>query len=367
VPHRVPAAFSLGSLSLAAAQLPAQRAGPAHAPRGGAAALRALSGGGGDSKRALCVLATGFEEMETVAPIDILRRANVEVTVAALSSDLTVKGRNGMSMVADTDLDSAMSSGDFDVVIIPGGPPAVPAVGTLKNDARVIALLQSQMTSGRLVSAICAAPSVLAHAGVLNGKKHTAHFSVAEVVPDMDKMSAVVVDENLITSQGAGTATEFALALVEKLVDKAVSCLRGPGVACSSVSRATITACPARIPPHTAALPVVPVPLTRCPSRPVYADRRRHCRVNLLAALRLNCRAQPGGCVLRSSRAWGALLRCTWREARRGARGGDAYTAYHIAIRSMSGRQRHLSRHFMLKNSTTFGDELSVALERSLP
>ena len=167
--------------------------------------------------------ATGFEEMETVAPIDILRRASVEVVVAALSTELAVKGRNGMSMLADTDLDSAMSSGDFDVVIIPGGPPAVPTVGTLKNDQRVVDLLKAQMSSGRLVSAICAAPSVLAHAGVLEGKKHTAHFSVADAVPNMDKDSAVVVDSNLITSQGAGTATEFALALVEKLVDKKVS------------------------------------------------------------------------------------------------------------------------------------------------
>lgn len=133
-----------------------------------------MSGGGGDSKRALCVLAPGFEEMEAVAPIDILRRANVHVTVAALSKELTVKGRNGMSskscddhctharmhkcisncfalpraVLADTDLDSALSTGDFDCVIIPGGPPAVPAVGTLKNDARVIDLLKSQMTSG---------------------------------------------------------------------------------------------------------------------------------------------------------------------------------------------------------------------------
>jgi 4-methyl-5(b-hydroxyethyl)-thiazole monophosphate biosynthesis len=66
-------------------------------------------------------------------------------------------------------------------------------VGTLKNDARVIDLLKAQMSRGKLTSAICAAPSVLAHAGVLEGKKHTAHFSVAEVVPDMDKTSAVVV------------------------------------------------------------------------------------------------------------------------------------------------------------------------------
>ena len=159
-------------------------------------------------------------KMETVAPIDILRRASVDVTVAALSKDLTVKGRNGMSMLADTDLDSALAGPPFDLVVIPGGPPAVPSNGMLQSDVRVIDLLKAQMSSGRLTSAICAAPSVLAHAGLLEGRKHTAHFSVSDAVPAMDQMSAVVRDGNLVTSQGAGTATEFALALVEALVDK---------------------------------------------------------------------------------------------------------------------------------------------------
>ena len=211
-------AFSLGAMPLASAQ---QAARPGQQARGGATCLRAMAGGGGEAKlRALCVLATGFEEMETVAPIDILRRASIDVTVAALSTELTVKGRNGMFMVADTDLDSALAKGDYDCVIIPGGPPAVPSVGTLASDGRVVNLLKSQMSSGRLVSAICAAPSVLMHAGVLEGKKYTAHFSVRDAVPAMDKTQAVVVDSNLVTSQGAGTATEFALALVEQLVDK---------------------------------------------------------------------------------------------------------------------------------------------------
>eukprot|EP00286_Rhodomonas_abbreviata_P029364 CAMPEP_0181301648 /NCGR_PEP_ID=MMETSP1101-20121128/7539_1 /TAXON_ID=46948 /ORGANISM="Rhodomonas abbreviata, Strain Caron Lab Isolate" /LENGTH=240 /DNA_ID=CAMNT_0023406973 /DNA_START=43 /DNA_END=765 /DNA_ORIENTATION=+ len=198
--------------------------GMAYTSRTGCAAsgvkgLRSMAGGEGGGKTALCILAEGFEEMEAVSPIDLLRRAGVEVTTASLTKDLTVKGRNGISVLADTDLDSVLSE-KYDAVVIPGGPPAVPSVGTLKNDARVMTLLREQMDSGGLVSAICAAPSVLAEAGVLKGKKHTAHFSVESVVPEMDKASAVVKDGNLITSQGAGTGTQFGLALVEELVDK---------------------------------------------------------------------------------------------------------------------------------------------------
>uniref|UniRef100_A0A7S4NX54 DJ-1/PfpI domain-containing protein n=2 Tax=Guillardia theta TaxID=55529 RepID=A0A7S4NX54_GUITH len=125
--------------------------------------------------------------------------------------------------MADVDLDAALSTSSYDAIIVPGGPPAVPSIGTLKKDKRVLELLQQQMSAGRVVSAICAAPSVLHEAGVLEGKKYTAHFSVESVVPKLDKSSAVVVDGNLITSQGAGTGTQFGLALVEKLKDKATA------------------------------------------------------------------------------------------------------------------------------------------------
>mmetsp|Transcript_24577 Transcript_24577/g.49108 ORF Transcript_24577/g.49108 Transcript_24577/m.49108 type:complete len:233 (-) Transcript_24577:66-764(-) len=190
-------------------------------PVGRDSTVQCMSGGGKSGKSALCILAEGFEEMEAVTPIDLLRRAGVEVTIASLTTDIIVKGRNGISVFANMDLDSALKLREsYDAVIVPGGPPAVPSVGTLKSDARVLSLLNEQMNAGRVVSAICAAPSVLAEAGVLAGKKYTAHFSVADAVPDFDKTSAVVVDGNLVTSQGAGTGTQFGLALIEQLVDK---------------------------------------------------------------------------------------------------------------------------------------------------
>ncbi|EKX45173.1 hypothetical protein GUITHDRAFT_41107, partial [Guillardia theta CCMP2712] len=161
----------------------------------------------------LVFLCEGFEEIETVSPIDILRRAGAQVTVASLTKDLHVKGRSNIIMSADVDLD-AVKDQDFDCVLCPGGP------GTkhLREDARVISIVQRHHQKSVKLAAICAAPTVLHQAGVL-GSKYTAHFSVKETIPDIMEQ-AVVVDGNIITSRGAGTATEFGLAVVRELISK---------------------------------------------------------------------------------------------------------------------------------------------------
>lgn len=160
---------------------------------------------------ALVVLADGFEEMEAIAPIDLLRRAGVEVTVAGLPGpELT--GRSGIRLVADAAF-SAVADRDFDAIIVPGGP----AFKILRREPALLARLQKQNAGGRLIAAICAAPTVLHDAGLLAGRAYTAHFSVRDELEALDASQAVVQDGNLVTSQGAGTATEFALALVERL------------------------------------------------------------------------------------------------------------------------------------------------------
>lgn len=175
-------------------------------------------------KKVLIVLAPGFEEVEALTPVDILRRAGAMVTVAGTVAG-PVEGRNGIKVVPDTTMD--LSGADFDMIVLPGG-----AAGTenLKKDAKVKAAVEEMAGKGKFITAICAAPTVLSAIGVSKGKLVTSHPSVrgqlkAERISD----ERVVVDGNLITSQGPGTAMEFSFCLVEKLFgkEKAVEVNRG--------------------------------------------------------------------------------------------------------------------------------------------
>lgn len=161
----------------------------------------------------LAILMDGFEELEAVAPIDLLRRAGVEVTLAALGHDLLVTGRNGLTLRADTVL-SAEGNDLSDGLFLPGGP----GVKLLRADPRVRTLVQAHATAGRWLAAICAAPIVLHDAGLLAGRRYTAHFSVASELPALLAQERVVVDGKIITSRGAGTAIDFGLALIAQLV-----------------------------------------------------------------------------------------------------------------------------------------------------
>ncbi len=162
----------------------------------------------------LAILAEGFEEIEAAAPIDLLRRAGAEVTVAALGEGIHVTGRSQLTLHADTTLAAVAAGGrEFDCVFLPGGP----GVAQLRGDPRVRALVLRQHAAGRWLAAICAAPTVLYDAGLLTGRRYTAHFSVASELPHLLAGERVVADGHLLTSRGAGTAVEFGLFLVEKL------------------------------------------------------------------------------------------------------------------------------------------------------
>src|SRR5262245_47404890 len=119
-------------------------------------------------------LADGFEEIEAFAPVDLLRRAGVEVTVASLAEHRHATGRNGITAHADKTLADAAAS-DYDMVFLPGGP----GTKLLREDPRVKALVLKHHNAGRWLAAICAAPTVLNDCGLLMGKRYTAHFSVA--------------------------------------------------------------------------------------------------------------------------------------------------------------------------------------------
>ena len=167
-------------------------------------------------KRVLCLLVDGFEEIEFVAPVDLLRRADVEVVVAALHGT-TATGRSGIRVMADATLADIYAPG-FDLLLIPGGP----GVGELRRDGRAAVLARDFCSAGKAVAAICAAPLVLMDAGLLDGCRFTAHQSVRGTLTSACD-ERVVVDGNLITSRGAGTAIDFGLAIVARLTSQAVA------------------------------------------------------------------------------------------------------------------------------------------------
>lgn len=164
--------------------------------------------------KVLIPLAQGCEEIEAATVIDILRRAEVEVIVAGLTAG-PVKCSRGTVIVPDVALDDVMED-TFDMMVLPGG---MPGAEHLKNDRRVIALLQKMANSGRHVAAICAAPMVLHAAGLLHNKAATSFPGVLDSLPGSHTYSTqpVVVDGKIVTSRGPGTAMDFALTLLEML------------------------------------------------------------------------------------------------------------------------------------------------------
>ncbi len=164
------------------------------------------------NKRALLLLTEGFEEIETLAPVDLLRRAGVEVVVAALGDGIHVTGRSGITIHADTTL-AQVEAESFDALVLPGGPH----VKAMRADGRAAELARRFVDSGKPVGAICAAPTLLHDAGLLEGRRFTAHDSVWAELPAALGEEKVVEDGPLITSRGAGTAVAFGLALVTRL------------------------------------------------------------------------------------------------------------------------------------------------------
>ena len=164
----------------------------------------------------VCVLvADGSEELETVAVVDVLRRAGAEVFLAGVAGARAVKASRGVGLVPDGAWDAAAVDG-FDALVVPGGMGGVEAIGA---EASVLVALRRFAAAGKWVAAICAGPQVLDKAGLLEGKRYTCYPGVG-----MENTGGgawvdepVVVDGRLATSQGPGTAVAFALTLAERL------------------------------------------------------------------------------------------------------------------------------------------------------
>jgi len=164
----------------------------------------------------LVPLAEGCEELEAVTILDLLVRAEINVVSAGLK-DGPVRCSRGTVLLPDMTLEKALKQ-EYDMVVLPGG---LPGATHLDEDARIITLLQKMANQNKFTAAICAAPKVLASAGLLDGKEATSYPGV------VDKMAihglrysteAVVIDGKVITSRGPGTAMDFSLTLIEVLL-----------------------------------------------------------------------------------------------------------------------------------------------------
>lgn len=165
-------------------------------------------------KKALVPLAPGFEEIEAITVIDILRRAGVAVTVAGTVAG-PIEASRQTKHIPDCTLDEVRAE-EFDLLVLPGGQPGTT---NLRHDPRVRRDIETIRARGGLIAAICAAPTVLAATGMLTGRAATCHPSVHAELATTARVvdERVVVDGDIITSQAAGTAMEFAFQLVELL------------------------------------------------------------------------------------------------------------------------------------------------------
>ena len=166
----------------------------------------------------LVPLANGCEELEAVTIIDLLVRADVEVITAGLEQGPVTASR-GVVLMPQMSLDEALQR-DYDMVVLPGG---MPGAANLDSDPRLHELLRNMAGKGKYTAAICAAPRVLANAGLLSGKKATSypgHLDKMDLPGVEFRQEAVVQDGKVITSRGPGTAMDFALTLIELLVGR---------------------------------------------------------------------------------------------------------------------------------------------------
>ena len=168
---------------------------------------------GTPAPRALVLFANGFEEIETVTVIDVMRRGGIEVVAAGLKPG-PITGAHGIVLIADASAANCQA-GDFDAVVLPGG---MPNARSLAEDPQAQRILAEARDQDCVIGAICAAPVALLPLGLLDNHRHTSHPSVQPELPAAGYQdSRVVVDGRLLTSRGPGTSLEFGLALVAHL------------------------------------------------------------------------------------------------------------------------------------------------------
>lgn len=164
-----------------------------------------------------CFLANGFEEVEALTPVDCLRRCELEVKTVGLGSNI-ITGSHGISVLTDLVGEEINLDENLDMIILPGGMP-----GTLNLEASAIvkSAINYCIDNNKIIGAICAAPSILGHMGLLDGKKATCFPGFEDQLLGADVCSELACcDGNIITAKGAGAALHFSYKLIEKLISK---------------------------------------------------------------------------------------------------------------------------------------------------
>lgn len=168
----------------------------------------------------LVPISNGFEEIEACNIVDVLRRAGITVTIAGLTEGL-IEGRSKIRLQPDCTIDNLAPATLFDMVVLPGGQPNAKNLG---KDKRVLELLRSTHRAGNWIAAICAAPSALAIAGLLDNEKATIYpGNENDIPPGCYKNQDVVISNKIVTSKGPATAMSFALTLVQLLMGETIA------------------------------------------------------------------------------------------------------------------------------------------------
>lgn len=170
-------------------------------------------------KNVVLFLAEGFEEIEALATVDVLRRAEIPVTTSSITSDKTVKGAHDVLVEAETVFDN-VNFADFDMIVLPGGMPGAKHLNEHEGLKKAI---ETFAASDKHVAAICAAPIVLGGLHLLEGKKATCYPGFEpELIGAKATGEKVTVDDRIITGKGPGFAIDFALQIVETIAGKTV-------------------------------------------------------------------------------------------------------------------------------------------------
>ena len=167
--------------------------------------------------KVLVFLASGFEEIEALTVVDLLRRAGIDTMMVSITNDISVTGSHGITVAADEVME-AINFDEATMIVLPGG---MPGTKNLEACDALMNQVDDYYSQGKYIAAICAAPTIFGHRGILEGKSACCYPGMEDQLKGANvNMDQVSVADKVITSRGLGTAIPFACKLIEELIDK---------------------------------------------------------------------------------------------------------------------------------------------------